>query len=59
MTNWKAMQVPHDKTTKEPMIPSDVLPKGLSMGSFHADVRKDGRSRKVYKCTREFSKEKK
>ena len=59
MTNWKAMQCPLDKTTKEALIPYGIIPKYMAMGSFHADARQAGQSRKKYKCTRDFGKDKK
>mgnify|MGYP001618013535 CR=1 FL=1 len=59
MTNWKALQVPVDKTTKEALIPYGILPRYMAMGSFHADAHHDGQSRKKYKCTRDFGREKK
>lgn len=59
MVNWKAMQVPIDKTSREALIPFGILPRYVAMGSFHADLRHDGQSRKKYKCTREFGKDKK
>ena len=59
MTNWRALQSPQDKTTKKHPVPHGVYLRYLSMGSFHADIRKDGRSRKKYKCTRDFGEAKK
>ena len=53
------MQVPIDKTSREALIPFGILPRYVAMGSFHADLRHDGQSRKKYKCTREFGKDKK
>lgn len=50
-TNWRALQVPMDKNTKESPRQVGILPRYMSMGSFHADFSKGGKSRKLYKCT--------
>ena len=49
MTNWKAMQVPRDKKDKRVHVaPQGLKTRYMSMGSFHADLSRDGKSRKVF-----------
>lgn len=49
-TNWRAMQAPRDKKDKRVHVaPQGIKPQYMSMGSFHADLFRDGRSRKVFK----------
>ena len=51
-TNWKAMQVPADKTNKKiHPIPHGVKTRYMSMGSWHADSSKDGKCSKPLKSS--------
>lgn len=46
MTNWRAVQVPVDKTNPRVRIPpAGVRVRYLSMGSWHADLSKEGSCR--------------
>jgi hypothetical protein len=50
MTNWKGMQVIHRVEGKKVGArPVGVYPRYLAGGSFHADLSKEGRSRRVFK----------
>ena len=50
MTNWKGMQVIHKiEGRKVGVCPVGVYPRYLAGGSFHANLSKDGRSRRVFK----------
>jgi hypothetical protein len=52
MTNWEAMQVPALTVPGGAQTfnrPGDVRTRYLSMGSWHADGSKGGKSRKPYK----------
>lgn len=43
MTNWKAIQVPAEKGDKKiRSVPHGIKPKYMAMGSWHADLSKDG-----------------
>jgi len=42
MTNWKAMQIPKDKKTGKFTPPSDVRPRYMAMGSWHASASNGG-----------------
>ena len=44
-TNWKAMQVAGCKKATF-SIPRDVKPKHMAMGSWHADLSKEGTRRR-------------
>lgn len=50
MTNWKSMQAVHKTEGKKiGANPIGVYPRYLAAGSWHADLSRDGRSRKVFK----------
>lgn len=52
MTNWKAMQVPAEKGDKKlRSVPHGIKPKYMTMGSWHADLSKDGVSRAALKSS--------
>lgn len=45
MTNWRALQVPVDKETKQYMPQHGIKPKYFSGGTWKADSRKRGAKR--------------
>jgi hypothetical protein len=46
MTNWRAMQAPIDKSKKLAAIaPHGVKPRYMKMGSWHANLSKNGARR--------------
>ena len=45
-TNWRAMQVPTDKQTKQPVVPYGICTRYFQGGHWRADKSKGGAYRK-------------
>ncbi len=51
--NWQGMQAAGVKNKAKKFVAPAILPRYMTMASFHADLRKDGESRKKFKASGE------